>query len=71
VGQNIFLFSRTHRLALGPTLPPVQWVLAVYTGVKLSGLEVKTLACSAELRISGAMPLFLLYTCMAWTGTVL
>jgi len=25
-GQEIFLFSKTFRLALGPTQPPVQWV---------------------------------------------
>jgi len=26
-GQKIFLFSKTFRLAVGPTQPPIKWVL--------------------------------------------
>jgi hypothetical protein len=39
-GLGIFLFTTASRLALGPSLPPIQWVPgAVYLGVKRSGCE--------------------------------
>jgi len=37
-GLGIFLFTTTSRMALGPTLPPIQWVLrALPLGVKQPG----------------------------------
>jgi hypothetical protein len=39
-GQEIFLFSIASRQALGPTQPPIQWVLgAVFFDVKQQGHE--------------------------------
>jgi hypothetical protein len=41
-GKEIFLFTTTSRLALGPTQPPIQWILVVLSlgyigqGVKLT-----------------------------------
>jgi hypothetical protein len=38
-GKN-FIFSTVSRLALGPTEPPIQWVLAVISlGIKWPGCE--------------------------------
>jgi hypothetical protein len=39
-GLGIFLFTTASRTALGPTQPPIQWVLgALSLGVKRSGRE--------------------------------
>jgi hypothetical protein len=39
-GLGIFLFTTASRMALGPTQPPIQWVLrALSLGVKQSGHE--------------------------------
>jgi hypothetical protein len=37
--QEIFLLATASRLALGPTQSPIQWVLAVLSGVKQMGCE--------------------------------
>jgi hypothetical protein len=37
--QDIFLFSTTYKLALGPTLLPTSWVPAFLPRVKWPGLE--------------------------------
>jgi hypothetical protein len=40
VGLGIFLFTTASRTALGPTQPPIQWVLeALSLGVKRPGRE--------------------------------
>jgi hypothetical protein len=41
-GLGIFLFTTTSRMALGPTQPPIQWVLQVLS------LEVKWLGHEAD-----------------------
>jgi hypothetical protein len=39
-GMGIFLFATASRMALGPTQPPIQWVLAALSlGVKWLGHE--------------------------------
>jgi hypothetical protein len=39
-GLGIFLFTTASRPALGPTEPPIRWVLgALFLGVKRSGCE--------------------------------
>jgi hypothetical protein len=39
-GLGIFLFTTVSRMALGPTQPPIQWVLgAISLGVKQPGHE--------------------------------
>jgi hypothetical protein len=53
-GQDIFLFSITFRLALGPTQPPLQ---GVQGQVKWQELEADHLPSSSpEVRNSGATP---------------
>jgi hypothetical protein len=44
-GQAAYLFSfyiffKISRLAVGPTQPPTEWVLAFFPGVKQSGRDV-------------------------------
>jgi hypothetical protein len=39
-GARDFFLSRSSRLALGPTQPPIQWVLAFFYSIKWPRLEV-------------------------------
>jgi hypothetical protein len=57
---EIFLYSTVSRLALGPTQPPIQWVLgALSLGVKRPGHEAESSPpSSAEVRNGGAIPPF-------------
>jgi hypothetical protein len=57
-GKRFFLFSVTSRLALGPTQPPVQWVLeAVSPRVKQQGHEADhSSPSSAMVKNGGATP---------------
>jgi hypothetical protein len=50
--QEIFLFAAASRLAVGPTQPPVQWVVgAIFPGVKGPGHEADhSLASNAEVK---------------------
>jgi len=42
-GQGIYLFSKTTRLALGPTHPPIHWVPGtVFLGLKWIGVRLTT-----------------------------
>jgi hypothetical protein len=62
--------GHTSTPALRPTQPPIQWVLSRRKsdrGVKL----VTHLHLVQRLRMSGAVPLFLLYAFMAWTRKLL
>jgi hypothetical protein len=62
-GQDIFLFSTASKPALGPTQPPIKWVL----GEKRQGREADyTPPSSAEVKNNGAIPL-LPYT-SSWPG---
>jgi hypothetical protein len=56
-GQEVFLFSTASIPALGPTQPPIQWVLrAVSLGVKRPGREANhSLPSSAEVKNGGAI----------------
>jgi hypothetical protein len=51
-GYEIFLFSKTFRLAVGPVQPRIQWVPAVLSsGLKWPGHELEDLAISnAEVK---------------------
>jgi hypothetical protein len=55
---KIFLFSTVSRPTLGPTHPPIQWVLgALSLGVKQQGLEAEhSPPSSAEVKKGGAIP---------------
>jgi hypothetical protein len=65
-GLEIFLFHKTSRLALVPTLPPVEWVL----GVKQLGhkADLSSPSIASRLRMSGVIPPVLLYVFMVCTG---
>jgi len=66
-GQK-YVFSKSTRPALGPTLPPIQWVAGSFPGVKRPGRDVHHSPLStAEVNI----PILSLYTFMDWTGTIL
>ena len=39
-GQEIFLFCRTSKSAVGTTQPPIQWVPGFFSGVKRPGRQV-------------------------------
>jgi hypothetical protein len=52
-GQELFLYSTVSRLALGPILPPIQWVLAV---TRLRHEAVHTPPSSAKFKNTGAIP---------------
>jgi hypothetical protein len=56
--QEIFLFSTVSRLALGPTQPPIQWVLGAFSpGAKRPGREANhSPLSSAEVKNGGAIP---------------
>jgi hypothetical protein len=57
-GEKTFLFSVASRLTLGPTQPPVQWVLGA-PSLEISGLPVKLtthLQLVPTLRTRGAIP---------------
>jgi len=56
--QEIFPFSKTARLALGPTQPPSQWPPGLFLEVKWPELSVNhPLPSSNEVRMSdGAIP---------------
>jgi len=63
-GQEIFSFSETFRLTLGPTQPPVQWVLgAKWQSVKVT-IRIHLLP---RLRMNGAITQLSLSAFMAWT----
>ena len=56
--QDIFLVSKTHKLALGSTQPPIQWVPAFFfLDVKPVGCEVNHFQLVSRLRMSGAITL--------------
>jgi len=38
--QVVFLFKKAARRAMGPTQPPVQWILGIFPGVKRPGRQV-------------------------------
>jgi hypothetical protein len=67
-GQKIFLFSMKSRLALGPTQPPIRWILGTLSsGVKHLGHEADHLPpSSAQIKNGGAMLPLLHYVFMAY-----
>ena len=58
-GARSFLVYKMSRLAVGPTQPPMEWVLRTYLHLLL------------RLRMSGAVLLLPLYACRLWAGTAL
>jgi hypothetical protein len=60
---NFFLFSTASRLALGPTQPPIQWVLGAPSP---EGGREADQSPSPKLRISGAIPPLPPSVFMAW-----
>jgi hypothetical protein len=71
--QEGLLFSKTSRLTLGPTQPPIRLVLGFFVGGKLAGGMILTthLHLVPKLRRSTTMPPFSLYVFMAWSGKFL
>jgi len=68
-GQDIFPFFRMSRLGLGPTSPLFSGYQGSFLGAKWLRHEVTTHHCLVtRLRMSGAIPLLLLYTFMVWKG---
>ena len=65
-GERDFLFSKTSRLALGPTQLPNQGSFLAVSG---QGVKLTThLHLVLKLRMSEALPLQPLYAFMPWTG---
>jgi hypothetical protein len=61
-----YLFSTTSRLAPGPTQPPIQRVLGLFSRENRPRHEVNhSPPTGAELKNGGVVPLRLLYTFMA------
>jgi hypothetical protein len=65
---EIFIFTTASRMALGPTQPPVQWVLgALSLGVKRPGREADhSLPSSAEVKNAWSYTSTPPYVFMAW-----
>ena len=56
VGWEIFLSSKSYRLAMGPTQFPIQWVLWIFPRGKVAGHDVDhSLHLVPNLRMSGAI----------------
>ena len=53
--QQVFLFPKTSKAAVGPTQPHIQWVLGVrlFPGKKSAGIDP-----APRLRMSGSVPPF-------------
>jgi len=70
--QEIFLFSETSRLALGPTQSPIQYVWGVFPREKWPEGKLTTfLQLGPRLRLGRAIILFLLRAFMARTRKAL
>jgi len=68
--QVIFIYFQSSSLALGPTQPPVQWILGFFTGSKVVRRDVDASSPpSTEVKVSGTITLLPLYTFTSWTGT--
>jgi hypothetical protein len=67
-GLGIFLFTTTSRLTLGPTQPPIQWVLGTLSlRVKQPGHEADhSPPLMLRSRTHGAIPAILQYIFMTW-----
>jgi hypothetical protein len=67
-GLGIFLFTTASRTALGPTQPPIQWVLgALSLGVKRSGREAEhSPPSSAKIKNAWSYTSALQYVFMVW-----
>jgi hypothetical protein len=69
-GQEIFLFSKTFKPALGPTQPPIQCVSGFCTGVKRPGREADHyFNLVSRLRVNGSTLLLPLCVSVARAGT--
>jgi len=69
-GKVIFLFSKSYRVAFGPTQPPLLWVPSFFSGGK-NGRLVKLathLQSSADNKNEWSIPLLRLLSFMASTG---
>jgi hypothetical protein len=54
---KIFLFSTASRPAMGPTQPPIKWVLGDFLGVKRPQREANhSPPTSAEVKYGGTIP---------------
>jgi hypothetical protein len=71
--QDIFLFTKPSRPALGPTQSPIKAVTGVLSPVvKRPGSEVhNSPPYSAEVQMSGAIHILPLYAFTAWRGITL
>jgi len=71
--MKIYTFSAVFRLAVIPTQPPSQWVLAIlFSGVKLPGCESdNSPPSSAKVKNERAVPFLHLYASKASTCTAL
>jgi len=69
---RIFLFTKTYRLALGPTPPPVQCVLGFLDGINGRSVKLTThVRLVPRLSIEGVILLLPLHSFFAWTRTLL
>jgi hypothetical protein len=66
--QQVLLFSKTSRPALGTTQPPSKRAPRYFPGINWPGHEVGHLHLVLTLRLSGAIPLLPLHAFMTWTG---